>query len=279
MLRRPMVIALALGLSGCAHIAQKMGVAGWFTVDEAPSVPYLKRFTPVALEWAPCPEVKRLTPGNLVVVMVHGVKGDGDEWLEPLQVFPRLPPHALLMYRWVPWHARNAIAAGLAEGVNRLTRCLADRPGLKVLVLGHSAGGVVSAYAAQWFQSAAPGVVTVVTVAAPLSGSNRRERNEGDREEAVFMLDLGSGITTYPAAAPGVAVYHLRTSATSDPVMEPDDSGHIANAPKVGVPGATVIDLPDDLTHDGSLAWVVNRLVEAGGDPAQAKWGAPRSAE
>ncbi len=272
---RPALLWLAVTLcsGGCNHIAQRTGVAGWFTVDDKSVLAYPARFTKLPMDdLEDCPSLlQKLGPTSLVVVLVHGVKGDGTEMLAPMESFPKLPPHTLLMYRWAPWLTRDTITEELALGINRLSRCLAGRAP-RLLVIGHSAGGVVCSYAAHQLRPSPEVPVTIVTVASPLSGSNWRRRNEGDREEATFMLDLGSDIRGYPAPGAGVTVLHLRTNAKSDQVMEPGPNGHLANDPAVGVPGAEQIDLPDTLTHDGSLAWVVERLVEAGGDPTRAAW-------
>lgn len=264
------MLALLL-CSGCAHVARKTGVAGWFTVDEASGLDYARRLAPIEVAGdSGCAALHELH-GSQVVVLVHGVKGDGTEMLEPLEAFPRLPPHTLLMYRWAPWLDRDVIVGGLADGVSSISRCLAHHHA-SVLLLCHSAGGVVCAWAAQRIVASAEVPVTIITVASPLAGSVSRKRRENDRAEATFMLDLGSGIEGYPAAAPGVRVLHLRTSAKSDRVMEPGSDGHLPNDPKVGVAGAEQRDLPDTLGHSEALGWVVDRLVEAGGDPAAAKW-------
>ena len=66
----------------------------------------------------------------------------------------------------------------------------------------------------------------------------------------------------FPAAARNVLVTHLRTQFPGDVVMEPKFDRHAPNMRGVGVLGATEIDLPSSLSHDGSLLYVARRLVK-----------------
>ena len=75
------------------------------------------------------------------------------------------------------------------------------------------------------------------------------------------MLDFGTRIAGYPAAAPGVAAVHLRTQYPGDSVMQPTAT-HLRNDPKIGIPGAPQVDLPAELSHDGALGWVAEKIAD-----------------
>jgi hypothetical protein len=65
-------------------------------------------------------------------------------------------------------------------------------------------------------------------------------------------------------------VLHLRTQPPGDPVMKPY-RGHVPNDPSVGVPGATVVNLPETLDHCGALQYVAGRVA----DGSWAAWLSP----
>lgn len=277
MLRALALTVCALTVSGCftRTIASKMGVNGWFRADLEPSSPdnYRSRFEPLDLspEGVLCTELfrRQKNQSGPLIVLVHGVGGDGIEMERAVPALVGGGPASVFMFRWVPYDERDAIAQRLADGLFRLTSCIPSAPG-RLLVVAHSAGGVVSSFAAARMHIDRPWVepwVTVMTVASPLHGTVRRAGNMSGRQEATFMLDMGSTISGYPAAAPGVRVLHLRSSPKSDAVMRP--SGDLMpNDPTIGVPGAPQIDLPDTLDHAGALVYVADRIA----DGSWAQW-------
>ncbi|MBL8958195.1 MAG: hypothetical protein JNK82_45905 [Myxococcaceae bacterium] len=235
-------------ISGCftRSIADHVGRRGWFQANE-------ERFRSAGFDYPGCP----LLPGDStkpVVVLVHGIGGEGPEMAASV---PLLREWDVFMFRWVPYEDRDEAAQRLADGVTRLSACAPER---QLLVLAHSAGGVVASHAASRVKLSPEAKLDVWTVASPLAGTVRRAGNADGRAEAVLMLDLGSRISRYPIAARGVSVKHLRTSAAADDIMQPTGD-LVPNDVKVGVPGAPQLDLPDNLTHGGALVWVVGQLV------------------
>lgn len=271
-------VGFIFAASGCFTriIAEKMGISGWCAIDlEQADAGYRSRFSSLGPTQEPlrCEEIaKHLSPGRPVVVLVHGVGGDGPETEESVARFAAAPTVSLFMFRWVPYENRDAISQRLAEGVSRIVECNPDQAG-RIVVLAHSAGGVLSSQAASKMRGPA-GVtgpwVTVLTAASPLAGTVRRTGNPEGREESTFMLDLGTRITTYPAAAEGVRVIHLRSQYPADNIMVP--SGDLLpNDPKIGVPGAPQLDLPDHLDHAGAMVYVAGRVA----DGTWVEWLAP----
>jgi pimeloyl-ACP methyl ester carboxylesterase len=265
-------------------IERRLGVTGWFTVAPssldaafASGSPdsgeiYKTRFASVPLGRysPPCDWLAASLPPEPrpVWILVHGVKGDGPEWWPVAPLLTHAKPAAIFMFRWVAYAERDTLVEELAGGTSRIVECLRGRAG-PFIVLAHSAGGVLAARAAAITAVPAGETVRVYTVAAPLAGTGDRKVNRDGSPEATFMLDLGTDIKAYPAAAPRLEVTHLRTTFPSDTVMKPNRKGHAPNERGIGVPGAREVDLPVKLGHDDSLLWVARELAE-GRDPAGA---------
>jgi pimeloyl-ACP methyl ester carboxylesterase len=249
-------------LCGCATfspvtIAREMGTIGWFQADEQ-------------LRWHPadkrrsCQEIAATVPEGEVIVLVHGVTGDGDEIRDLLPILSRSRPAAIFLYRWVAWDDRDAIARGFAVELSRLLECVPSVDG-HLLVVGHSAGGIVVGFGSNLLviprrERTGPALYAL-TVASPLAGMTERAPNEGGRAEAKFMLDFGTQIAGYPIAPMAMAIAHLRTQYPGDSVMKPTAT-HTPNDPRIGVPGARQIDLPATLTHDAALVHVAEKIAD-----------------
>lgn len=111
-----------------------------------------------------------------LLVLVHGYDSSHarlpfdparDRTWEPLRARPELAAlrarYELHEFHWRPWAALPAQGAALAEA-------LAARPGLPLVLVGHSAGGLISRYAAA-DPRLADRVVGIVTLATPHWGS------------------------------------------------------------------------------------------------------------
>jgi hypothetical protein len=196
--------------------------------------------------------------GRPVYILVHGVRGPGPEWWPIIPTLKANNPEGIFLFRWNVTQHRAAIIESLVTGINRIAAC---HPSGTPVVLAHSAGGVVMSFAVSHLSIEAGNGLDVFTVASPLSGAGIHQKEEDEDGENRFMKDLGATKTGFPAAAPNVRVTHFRTQFPGDTVMEPKFAQHAPNQAGVGVKGATEIDLPDNLTHDGSLLFVARRLV------------------
>lgn len=259
-------LALALGgvvmtTSGCftRRLAERAGISGWFRADAVESEHYRSRFEAFALNDTAlaCPSLREGSE-KPVVVLVHGIGGEGPEMEQSVPLLASWAPPALFMFRWVAWDDRDEVAERLAAGLSHLAECARDR---RIVVIAHSAGGVVVSHAASRVHLAQGQGLDVLTVASPLAGTVRRAGNADGSAEATLMLDLGSRIVGYPQAAPFVHVVHLRTQAPADPIMTPNGD-LVPNDPAIGVPGAPHLDLPGDLDHSAALVFVVKRLID-----------------
>ncbi len=238
-------------------IAREMGTLGWFALDGS------KKWQPVDRSMS-CAALTPLVPEGEVLVLLPGVKGDGDEISALLPALVRAKPAARLLYRWVPWDEREAITRGFATGIFQLLRCRPQIDG-RLLLVAHIAGGMVVSFGATQIdvpkrERTGPAAY-LMTVASPLAGMNDRKPNSDGHPEARFMLDFGTRIAAYPPAPPEIAAVHLRTQNPGDQVMQPTPL-HERNDPKIGIPGARQINLPASLTHDGSLLYVAQRVAD-----------------
>lgn len=197
-------------------------------------------------------------PGPLYV-LVHGVSGIGTEWVPVLPTLMKTRPTGLFMYRWFFATERGVILDSLVKGVNRLAQCYPNNP---LVLLGHSAGGVLLAFAASRFDlGRPPHRADLLTVASPLAGVGMRPAADSDDDDIRFLNDLGSARGEYPAAAPGVFVHHLRTQYPADHVMKPNDQGYSPNAISAVVKGSKLTNVPVELGHDAALQWAAEQLA------------------
>jgi pimeloyl-ACP methyl ester carboxylesterase len=261
---RSALLAVAVTLlSGCftREIAERAGASGWFRADiSTAQKSYRERFVafPLADEALACDQVPT---GGRIVVLVHGLGGDRAETERAFPAVLASKPSAVFLFRWVPYDGRDELTKRLANGLTHLGACAPDA---EVVMIAHSAGGVLASLAASHVRRprGSQGTwLTIMTVASPLAGTAQVPPRDDGREEALFVWDLGHPIASYPRAARGVRVVHLRTSAPADKFMEPV-GGHLPNDPRVGVRGAVQEDLPARLTHDAALAYVTERLAD-----------------
>ena len=208
---------------------------------------------------SPCPSITGALhgpPPGPVYLLVHGIYGAREEWAPVLPLLERTHPAGMFMFRWNATQVRSTILDALAPGVNRIVRCY---PHHAVTVIAHSAGGVLMSFEASRLNVNEP--VTVLTVASPLAGVGYHAGADEDDDNTRFLNDLGSIRHQYSAAAPNVTVIHLRTSYPGDRVMKPNAYGRAPNQRGVKVENAREVDLPEDLSHDGSLVYVARQLA------------------
>ena len=193
-----------------------------------------------------------------VFIFVHGIGGIGSEWWAVVPTLEKMQPSAMFMFRWSATQTRDKILERLVTGINRITAC---SPGVRLVVLSHSAGGVLLSFAASRLTVDGAKKLELLTCASPLAGIGFHSKIDNADDDTRFFNDLGSTKDGFTAAAPNVFVTHYRTSYPGDQVMKPNVFGHSPNLRGIKVEGATEVDLPIELTHEGSLLYVAQQLA------------------
>lgn len=266
-----LLIVLLLTGSTCTRrfVGEASGSYGWFQIDaHGPPSDDLtqpsRRLERLALgpTHPPCEELQNrvdLNSSAPMLILVHGFGGFGPEWENSIAIVMRARPSAGFVYKWVPYEDRDLMAQRMAGALTHLAHCTRR----SMIVLAHSAGGVLSSHAVSQLVLPEGVKLDLLTVASPLAGALARTPPESGEAELAFVLDLGRRIKHYPPAALGVRVWHLRTRFPADNIMEPGADGLSPNDISTGVPGAQRVTLPRALSHMGSLTWVARKLATA----------------
>lgn len=213
-----------------------------------------------------CPQCARLVIGErppvppgtrTVVVIVPGLLGYGWEWNGAQSALEQVPGAAVVVHEWDPWTSVHAGGAQLATSMQYLLARL-PRSVNKVVIISHSAGGLLAVDAAARLR-VPPGLpVEVLVVGTPIAGNYFNLVAGADNFDSPLPLAMSGKFTHWPEPAPGVRLSVWSTSAT-DPVMKPH-FGHEPADPRVLPRAATVQALPPAVEHNLALS-VVTRLL------------------
>jgi len=181
------------------------------------------------------------TEASTAIITVHGLGSEGYEWVYPLHQYLDAGI-ATYFYRW-DWSQCPGPASQQLAAV--LLRLLDERPQLdRLIVVGHSYGGVVVANLATSWDAAVP--LEAHVVAAPLA------------------IDVSGSCGSWGAVipAPSTSLTQWRTrweldGAFRDLPVDPQ---------LVEIPGSEIVLLPesyegDRLGHNRSLSWVADQII------------------
>lgn len=225
------------------------------------------RYTAIRDQCPSCTVVSRqqprspLPPGTRrLFVLVPGLLGFGWEWDQPLVHLRAVPAAAIEAFDWRPGSSAARVGRDLAEVVDAALR---EAPSLEQVVLvGHSAGGLLTARAAALVHVPAGKQVLVVNVGTPYAGLHATPL-EGpvDGWWSPLTLSIGGVFTaaSYLPLAPRVTVESWVTPWPGDPVMKPR-FGHHPDDPRVGPPGPR-FPAPAGTDHNHVLGAVVEQLA------------------
>jgi pimeloyl-ACP methyl ester carboxylesterase len=186
---------------------------------------------------------------SVLIVAVHGYQSSGYEWVNGLKSLGE-NYGSLFFYRYDWDRCPDVIANELAAEINTIK---SSKPYQKVVLFGHSYGGVVLTYvAAQLTQKN----VEVHVIAAPLGGYpnllDRCESLEYDKEQNIV----------YPKWANSIRVIQHRTVHEQDGAFR-----ELETDPQVvDLPFYQVHELPPTmdghrLGHNWSVTWVLDHYV------------------
>jgi len=231
---------LALLAAGCVHHVR----------ERCPTCPVVESTRPAA---------PRCRPGTRTLyVLVPGVLGWGWEWDQAVAGLRAAPGVEWVVYWWEPWQS-------LRRAGNHLRGLVASAIGMappslrEVVVVAHSAGGMVAARSIDGLAVPEGKRVTVVTIGAPLAGMSALP-GDPDPVSAPAMTAVIGRFLWYPDPPPRVSVVEYVTHWPSDPVMQPH-AGHQPAAPRVGPRGARRIEVDPKEDHNHLVSRVVLDLL------------------
>jgi pimeloyl-ACP methyl ester carboxylesterase len=237
---RALLVVLGLFAAGCiTHVSKQCPTCT--VVDGArPTLPTVKAGT------------------ERLFVLVPGMLGYGWEWEAPMARLRKTPGVDFVVFWWQPWGSVDraarelrAVLRGAAESAPPSVR--------EIVVLAHSAGGVVAAHAIGRLPSP-PRALTLVTVGAPFAGMHICPWSETDVLHAPLFLSIAAVYHDYPAPPAGVRVVEYVTSYPADPVMHPY-WGRSAAPPEIGPAGRRRISVDPALDHNFVLDRVMADLL------------------
>ena len=225
--------------SGCAvPLSQACPACRTLTLGERPSVP---------------------TGTQTVFLLVPGMLGYGWEWDDVQKELQALPGAVTMVWPWDPWLSLERSGEGLVRHVDYLLRRL-PRSVEKVVVIGHSAAGLLLMWAASRIQVPPQLAVELISIGAPLSGQGFNPWGGHDLRQTPLPIALGSTFSPWPEPAERVSV-RVFVTGPSDPVMTPR-FGHNPGDRKVLPHAAEAIDVPTKLDHNYALGYLAKQLRE-----------------
>lgn len=233
-----LVISLLL-LSGCVHHVK----------ERCPTCPVVDGEKPML------PRVR--AGAKRLFVIVPGALGYGWEWDGAAKALgeARVP---WFVFWWQPWKSLGLGAAQLHD-VLAAQIAYAPRSLEEIVVIAHSAGGVLAAHAVGELKVPEPLRVRVVTIGAPFAGMSVVPAvGDGEPLGSPAMFATSGVLSRYPKLPPRVEVVTYVTSGTSDPVMK-RRFGHDPAPLGVGPRAAQRIEVDAKEDHNH----LVSRVVEA----------------
>jgi hypothetical protein len=196
-----------------------------------------------------------------VFLLLPGLLGYGWEWDGAQKELGALSDAVTLVWPWQPWHSLARSGDALTEHLEYLLRRL-PRSVDKVVVIGHSAAGLLLLWAASRLQLplSSPSV-ELVAIGAPLAGQGFNPWSGQDLWQTPLPIALGSTFSPWPAPAPSVKL-RVFVTGPSDPVMTPH-FGHDPGSRAVLPAGTQTVELPRSLDHNFALGHLAKQFREA----------------
>jgi pimeloyl-ACP methyl ester carboxylesterase len=193
-------------------------------------------------------------------LLVPGALGYGWEWDAAVARLEKAARVQFMVFWWDPWRSLARAADDLGAVLTRLIG--AAPPSLReIVVVAHSAGGMVGAHALAGLRVPPGRRVTLVTIGTPFAGMMAGPFTVTvDPLYTPAILAIGGIFTRYPDPPPGVEVIEYVTSYPPDPVMEPR-WGHFPAPPDIGPRGAIRRPVEPTLDHNHVVEKVISDLL------------------
>jgi hypothetical protein len=200
-----------------------------------------------------------LRPGvRRLFVLVPGALGYGWEWDAAIDALKKAHGDFLVFW-WNPW-------LSLSYGAERLREVLQTAqwvtPSLtEIVVVAHSAGGMVAAQALDGLRVSPGRHIELVTIGTPFAGMGTSPvTGYDDPLRTPAVIAIGGHFHRYPDPPAGVSVLEYVTSWPPDEVMKPRYGWRPA-PPEVGPRGARRVPVDPKLDHNYVVARVVGELL------------------
>lgn len=208
------------------------------------------------------PSPPRFRPGTRAVfVLIPGILGFGWEWDAGIAALRHARDTDFVVFWWEPWNSLRTSAAELEHSLNRIMLTAPESVG-HIIVIAHSAGGMVAAQAIGPLQVPGGRRLRLVTVGTPFAGMKAWPFTLDDPIHSPLAISIIGSFRRYPAPPPGVEVIEYITHYPPDPVMQPR-FGHRPDDPEVGPRGAERVCLPENADHNRVLVDVIAEQLRA----------------
>jgi hypothetical protein len=198
-------------------------------------------------------------------VLVPGVLGYGWEWDGAVKALRHSQDADFFVFWWEPWSSLRRASDELHD---TLERALYTSPPSvkKIVVVAHSAGGMVAAHALAHLIVPPGRQLLLVTIGTPFAGMMGPPFSIDDPLDSPVMIGIMGTFRRYPKPPPGVSVVEYVTSWPADPVMQPR-YGHEVAPPNIGPRGARRISVDPHFDHNQIVSKVVIGLLNDHGPP------------
>jgi len=209
------------------------------------------------------PSLMRFRPDTRTVyVIVPGILGYGWEWDDAVAALRATPNTDFVVFEWDPWGSFQRAGRELASTIDSVMRD--GRKVSRVVVVGHSAGGMVAGFALSRLLVPPDRRVDIVTIGAPFAGMKAMPVTVDDPIRSPGFFAIVGTFTRYPAMPRNVRMVSYVTSWPADPVMNPL-FGHLPADPEVAPAGSKRIAVDPKENHNFIVAKIVRKLLTSDG--------------
>ncbi len=213
------------------------------------------------------PSLMRFRPDTRTVyLIVPGILGYGWEWDDAVTAIAATPRTELVVFEWDPWGSFQRAGHELAGTIDSVMRD--GRNVSRVVVVAHSAGGMIAGFALPRILVPPDRRVDIVTIGAPFAGMKAMPVTMDDPIRSPGFFAIVGTFTRYPSTPANVRMVSFVTSYPADPVMNPL-FGHLPADPNVSPGGAKRIPVDPKENHNFIVAKIVRRLLASDGKSAR----------
>lgn len=232
---------LAMGSAGCAGFT--------YADKQCPTCTIVEAGKPLPRE--PSPRSRTL------YVLVPGLLGFGWEWDKPVARLRRERDSDFLVFWWTPFVSLQRAGREMHDVYQRL---LALGGVERLVVFGHSVGGMVVVEGLQELVIPPGKRIEIATIGTPFAGMGLAPNADRNPRTTPLFLAVPSYFDTYPTPPPGVTIHAYVTQYPADPVMRPTMGHHPAD-PASDPIGTVRIAVDPKADHNEIVDFVVGDVL------------------